>query len=135
MYIGVKKPLNTMILLLWQNRNKCYHNKRCDLPWSLADKAKRVVDEGLSQLNQTTCAHSQTIHVVWLPPPSLTLKINIDVAYDYVTCLANLGVVIRDHLGAILANALNKKVSADNPLQAKNYGHKTRYGYSLQKVF
>ena len=57
------------------------------------------MDEGFSQLDQTN-AHSPTTPVVWLPPVPLTLKINTDAAYNHVIGLANLRVVIRDHLGA-----------------------------------
>ena len=66
--VGEVKLFCTMLLLLWRNRNKCYHNNHCDLPWFLTDKAKRVVDEAFSQQDQTTCAHSATTPVVWLPP-------------------------------------------------------------------
>ena len=48
------------------------------------------MDECFSQLDQTTCAHSPTTPMVWLPPPPLTMKITTDAAYDHVIGLANL---------------------------------------------
>ena len=108
----------TVLWLLWHNRNKCFHNKHCDLPEVLKTKANRIMEEFLSRRLQLQGQSLATRTVSWSPSPLFTLKVNIDAAYDQASRQAKLGVVIKDHSRKVLVCAL-KKVRADNPLHVE----------------
>ena len=99
--VGKVKLFCTILWLLWHNRNKCFHNKHCDLPGILIEKAKRM-DESCSLRIQSPINSSPPTHVFRSLTQLSILKVNIDAAYDQVSKLANLRVVIRNHLDQFL---------------------------------
>ncbi|XVE95588.1 hypothetical protein REPUB_Repub02eG0111700 [Reevesia pubescens] len=69
---------------------------------------------------QETPGTSRVMRAVWEAPPSGFIKLKVDASFETATnLLANLGVVARDAVGAIIFSATSRLSSISSSLYAK----------------
>lgn len=59
-------------------------------------------------VDQTVLKHQNNNQQVWLPPPNGCFKVNVDAAIRSSNQTAELGVVIRDSEGIVVAAAIQR---------------------------
>ena len=95
--------------LVWENRNKNFHEHSTCLPHLLADKAKKIMSNYRTNMEQRIMVGAKSPQVDWLPPPMMHIKVNTNAAYDRTNGLSRFGAVMRDHRGRVMASAVSKK--------------------------
>ena len=95
---------------IWTNWNEVNHGKSCKLASVLARRTKELL-ENYVMANHSTRPYKESVEATWQPPEPPWYKANMDGAVFSQQKEAGIGVVIRDHHGAVVA-ALSKKLKA-----------------------
>ena len=95
---------------IWTNRNEVRHGKSRKLAFVLARWTKNYLEVYL-MANHSTRPYKESTEATWQLPKPLWFKANMDGTVFAQQREAEVGVVIRDHYGAVVA-ALSKKLKA-----------------------
>ena len=109
MYILAHKPSHDLELFLtvawaiWVNRNKVTHEDKCSSPSKVWQMAKNSIEEfnDAATIDLFTPRPSHLYN--WSPPPPCVFKINVDGSLSDLEESSNIGVIIRDCKGQIVA--------------------------------
>ena len=104
--------------LLWDNRNKCFHDNRCVSPARIISKATFMINE-YTLVNQTSETSTSRESVSWLPPIVGILNINTDAIYCALSNIATLCTVCIDSSGNVRFCAAARRHGVFSPLQAE----------------
>ena len=103
---------------IWENRNNIRNGEKMSHPSRVAGKIKAYVDFILL-LNFRSAGSNRREHQVsipkWSPRPAESVKVNVDAAIFAQTKRMGIGVVIRNHLGLVLASSRGFIDHVDNP--------------------
>ena len=126
-WVNVASDLHTMyfavaIWHIWGNRNNIRNSESLPHPHRVAGKIKAYIDFILLnnfRLKQSTRRESQTSVQKWSAPPEGSVLINVDVAIFSQSSRMGVGIVIRSHLGLVLATKRRYVDQVVNPKLAK----------------
>ncbi|XVE68337.1 hypothetical protein DITRI_Ditri09bG0059900 [Diplodiscus trichospermus] len=100
-------------------RNSCFHDSICKHPKSIAESAKRCLEDFLI-IHFSGAREPVTNFVVsWTPPPCDTWKVNVDASFDDRRSITTLGAVVRDSHGVVYVCAAKRVHHVTSALQAE----------------
>ncbi|XVE66222.1 hypothetical protein DITRI_Ditri08aG0063100 [Diplodiscus trichospermus] len=104
--------------LIWDNRNKVFHEGICKRPTALVRLAN-VLCADFIQAQDSGTVSRQRQRVSWSLPSGQVVKINVDGSFNGSTRTAQLGLVPRNAKGDILFAAVRKRAQVGSPLRAE----------------
>ena len=125
-YLLFKQHMDTTLIKLvvtiawsaWFNRNKTRLGEARQTLQEILRRARSILhDFQLAHLRPTQLKEAMDGH--WVPPVFSWYKVNVDAAVFSQLGMIGVGVIIRDHLGSVVA-ALSKRLSLPlDPLEAE----------------
>ena len=101
---------------IWNQQNKVRNHQPCCTLDQLVPQSKERLDEFLTVFSPVPAVKSKP-QVVWKPPDGRLVKINFDGAIFKTENRSGIGVVVRDHTGAILASLAQSFSPALTPVE------------------
>ncbi|KAM0853897.1 hypothetical protein ACQ4PT_050759 [Festuca glaucescens] len=114
----VKLKVVALLWCWWRERNKQNHNERRLKPDEFACTVLHHVAEWKNQLAKTQCPRSVTAPY-WMPPPTDTIKINVDGSFIPELLAGGWGAIARNHSGDLVVAACGHILRATEALQTE----------------